>query len=196
MTIDLSIIHLLVVLLFLCYLSFWYSSLKIFKTTKELNRKHRIFFKLLTIGLWNYSLITLAFMSPDLWGQTRINLQLKEIFLISFMLLISLSLFWYAKRTIENVKFDVIFSKKTPEVIVMEGPYRLIRHPFYTSYIVTYLGLILLNYNFLVSLVAGVLVVDYVFAALNEEKKFLTSSFSKEYKSYQSKTKMFFPFIF
>lgn len=188
--------NILIVLFFLCYLSFWYSSLKIFKATKELNLKHRVFFKVLTVVLWNYSLIALYIMSLELWGQTKLNLSITEALIVIFLLLFSLGLFWYSKQTIENVKFDVIFSKNLPEVIVMEGPYRFIRHPFYTSYILTYFGLILLNYNLIVSMLAGLLIVDYMMAADNEEKKFLASSFSEEYKVYKSKTKRFFPFLY
>lgn len=194
-SVNLSMSYLLIVLLLLCYLSFWYSSLKVFKATHKLNIKNRIFFKLVTIGLWNYSIITLGFMSADLWGQLRTTLSKQELFFVLPMLVFSLTLFWYAKKTIERVKFDVIFSQKAPEVLVTKGPYRYIRHPFYTSYMTAYLGLIILNYNLVVSFLAGILIADYILAAKNEEKKFLNSSFSDEYKTYKAKTKMFFPFV-
>lgn len=196
MSVNLSMSYLLIVLLLLCYLSFWYSSLKIFKATHKLNIKNRIFFKLVTIGLWNYSIITLGFMSADLWGQLRSTLPKPELFFVLPMLVFSLTLFWYAKKAIERVNFDVIFSQKAPEVLVTKGPYRYIRHPFYTSYIVAYLGLIILNYNLVVSFLAGILIADYILAAKTEENKFLNSSFSDEYKTYKAKTKMFFPFVF
>lgn len=192
-----AISYILIILFFLCYLSFWYSSLKIFKTTTQLSQKQRWLFKILTIGLWNYSLIALFFLpQQSLWGQRTLQLQKEVAWGVVFLLITALVLFWYARRTIKNVKFDVIFSQKVPEVIVKEGPYAFIRHPFYSSYVCTYLGLIVLNYNYLVSFLAFILIIDYFYAARNEEAKFLNSSFSEEYKAYQSRTKMFFPFIF
>lgn len=193
---NLSLVHLLMVLFLLCYLSFWYSSLKIFKVTQNLNRKQRVFFKLLTVCLWNYSLITLGFLSQDIWGETKKAFLGPELLIVFPMLLAALGLFWYAREIIRSVHFDVIFSQKTPQALVKEGPYRYIRHPFYASYVTVYLGLIILNYNWIVSLLSLVLILDYFFAAKSEEKKFLNSPFAEEYNAYKAKTKMFFPFLF
>lgn len=189
--------YILIFLFFLCYLSFWYSSLKIFKVTNQLSQKQRWLFKVLTIVLWNYSLIALFFIPHQkVWGQVTNDLQEVNSLVVILLLMGALALFWSARKTIKNVKFDVIFSQKLPEVVVKEGPYAFVRHPFYSSYIVTYMGLIILNYNLIVSFLAIILILDYYLAAKSEEAKFLNSSFAEEYKLYQSQTKMFFPYIF
>lgn len=187
---------LLAFLFLICYLSFWYSSLKIFKKTEKLNLNHRIVFKILTLVLWNYSLISMVFFSSHFIEKFSTLYGIVTAAISVAFILISLVLFWLSARTIRSSEFDVIFSEKPADHLVTKGPYKYIRHPFYASYILTYSALIILNYDYLVSLIALLLIVYYHWAAIKEEKKFLEGSLSETYKMYKEKTKMFFPYIY
>lgn len=181
-------------LLLFNFISFWYSSLVIFNQKVEFSKqKTRIFrkiFKILTILLWNSSFLLVLFSSDDI-------LYIKPFqFFISFTLsLVSLFIFWWSAITIKNYHFDVIFSENSPEQIVLHGPYRWIRHPFYCSYILCYLGIIILNRNSLISFVSFSLIFYYFIEAKKEERKILNGSQREVYLSYQKKSYRFLPFI-
>ena len=182
-------------LLLLAYLSFWYSSLCIFKKTEKLSMNHRLVFKIMTLALWNYSLYSLIF-SPTSIYDGESSVYNKIVFFCSILLTTSsIFLFWLAARAIKKFNFDVIFSENIPESIVKTGPYRYIRHPFYSSYILTYLSIILMNFDLLASSLAALLIIYYYWAAHQEEKIFLRSHFNTEYSDHIKKTKMFFPRI-
>jgi protein-S-isoprenylcysteine O-methyltransferase Ste14 len=76
--------------------------------------------------------------------------------------------------------------------LVTHGPYRLIRHPFYTSFAMDVVGVSLLaaNWSFLLlgALVFGVLVVR-----TQQEEEKLTDRFGQEYRDYMARTGRFLP---
>src|SRR4051812_11607227 len=49
--------------------------------------------------------------------------------------LLSLVLFWQAIRASREARLLFAFDVNLPHSIVRTGPYRIVRHPFYTSYI-------------------------------------------------------------
>lgn len=182
-------------LLLLAYLSFWYSSLCIFKKTEKLSMNHRLVFKIMTLALWNYSLYSLIFLSTPIYDGESSNAIKITFFLAVLLTVSSIFLFWLAAKAIKIFNFDVIFSENVPESIVKTGPYRYIRHPFYSSYILTYLSIMVMNFDLLASSLAAFLIIYYYWAASQEEKIFLHSHFNKEYSDHIRKTKMFFPKI-
>ena len=85
------------------------------------------------------------------------------------------------------------FSPDAPERLIQSGPYRFIRHPFYTSYVLSYTAAVLASANpwtFVPLVWMGIL---YARAGYEEEVKFARSSFAREYLLYRARTGMFFP---
>ncbi len=119
--------------------------------------------------------------SPQRWMATDI------------MLVTSLLLFWYSAHTIRNVDFTVIFSPDTPNFIMKRGPYKYIRHPFYTAYILTFSGAALATLHPLVCALDVIIIGLYTHAALSEEKKFYHSSLGTEYEVYSRRAGLFWP---
>lgn len=180
-------------LLLLAFLSFWYSSLYIFKKTEKLSMNHRLIFKVMTMALWNYSLYSLLVLASPLYSVDSSNTNKLVFFISLFLTIASIVLFWLAAIAIKKFKFDVIFSENLPETIVKSGPYQYIRHPFYSSYILAYLSIILMNFDLIASAFAAFLIFYYYWAASQEEKIFLQSHFNQEYSDHIKNTKMFFP---
>lgn len=80
-----------------------------------------------------------------------------------------------------------------PHNIVTFGAYRLIRHPFYSSFLLAVLSALLLAPHFVT-----LLTLIYAFVALNitaarEEKRLATSEFGEEYREYLKRTGRFLP---
>lgn len=105
----------------------------------------------------------------------------------------SLTLFWWAVYTNREKPLSAVFSPDLPMHFVSHGPYSWIRHPFYTSYLLTWLaGVAATGHLWLISTVL-VMVTIYWKAAILEERKFFQSALASLYQTYQSRTGLFAP---
>ena len=84
--------------------------------------------------------------------------------------------------------------EKTTQLITV-GPYRLIRHPLYTSLLLLTWGCMLKQINLVSILLAFIASLALLLTAAYEERENL-SKFGDEYASYMQQTKRFIPFVF
>ena len=97
---------------------------------------------------------------------------------------------WTMKLNNLNISPDL----KNNSILVLSGPYKLIRHPMYSSVLLVTLMLVI---NHLTLWRVGfwlVLFTDLHFKSLYEEKLLLAKY--SEYSDYMSKTKRLIPFIY
>jgi protein-S-isoprenylcysteine O-methyltransferase Ste14 len=83
-----------------------------------------------------------------------------------------------------------------PKGIVTWGAYKFMRHPFYTSFLTAHIAAICFMPSFIS---VGIFLWSFFIlnhTASREEKYLSGSEFGKEYKSYHSRTKRFFPGIY
>ena len=105
----------------------------------------------------------------------------------------ALALFWWAIATHRQNRLSAVFSSDLPTELVDRGPYRYVRHPFYSSYLLTWLagvpasGMLWLLGTFVVMFAI------YLKAARMEEDKFRRSNLAAAYDAYRSQTGQFFP---
>lgn len=114
------------------------------------------------------------------------------LYLCSFMYLLSLLLFWWAIFTAKTL--DFAFSDQVGN-IVTTGPFRLVRHPFYTSYILAWLSSSLLFNSMILWITLLYLVAFYFLSARKEEQIISKSVYSTEYGKYIQDVGMFLPRI-
>jgi protein-S-isoprenylcysteine O-methyltransferase Ste14 len=77
--------------------------------------------------------------------------------------------------------------------VVQSGPYAVVRHPLYSSYLVLTIGFFLATANWLV----GALMLTYfvtVAARARKEEEMLVARLGPAYNAYRAKTPRFFPF--
>jgi protein-S-isoprenylcysteine O-methyltransferase Ste14 len=105
--------------------------------------------------------------------------------------------YWTFFTVTRRTRLNFAFSESSPQLILQEGPYRYVRHPFYFSYICAWVGVFLYTEWSPISIVAGLaLTFLYVLAARQEEQEFLRSPLHETYAAYQGKTVMLIPFVF
>ena len=90
-------------------------------------------------------------------------------------------------------RLKLIFEPDNPQFILRSGPYRFIRHPFYASYVVYWLGCAVatlhpINIGY-VLLVVPLLVMS----AREEEKGFERSPHAADYQAYRRQAGLFWP---
>jgi protein-S-isoprenylcysteine O-methyltransferase Ste14 len=83
-----------------------------------------------------------------------------------------------------------------PDRLIMDGPYRWVRHPFCVGYLLAALAGPIAIDHWIPIVIATPLILFVVTAAVREERVWLSSpARAKEYREYRRKTGMFIPFI-
>jgi protein-S-isoprenylcysteine O-methyltransferase Ste14 len=82
-----------------------------------------------------------------------------------------------------------------PDRLITDGPYRWVRHPFGTGYLLSALAAPVAIDDLRMIAVAVPLVAMTVFAAIREERVWLASARGDAYREYRKRTGMFVPFL-
>ena len=118
------------------------------------------------------------------------------LFLLGLIaILLGVALRWYAIRVLGGYfTRDVAVTRDQP--VVMDGPYRLIRHPAYSGTFLTMLGvgLAMTNWASLVALLGCVFLGH--FYRFRIEEKALIRTIGQPYIQYMLHTKRFIPWVF
>jgi protein-S-isoprenylcysteine O-methyltransferase Ste14 len=107
--------------------------------------------------------------------------------------LCSLGLFWWAINASLKKPLSAAFSPDLPGHLVAHGPYKIIRHPLYCSYLLCWLAGWVATGRLWLAPSVGVMFVIYFMAAAEEEKKFMRSHLSDAYGRYRARTGLFLP---
>ena len=112
----------------------------------------------------------------------------------TFLLLgVSGFLAFWAMYVMKPGNFNVVPYPVENGVMVSHGPYRLIRHPMYTSIFIFSIALLSGQFDYYKLIVSLVLVIDLVVKMIFEEG--LLCMHYPGYKSYMEKTKRVIPFV-
>jgi protein-S-isoprenylcysteine O-methyltransferase Ste14 len=113
--------------------------------------------------------------------------------LSAFLYTCALGEFWWAIRTNLARPLSAVFSPDVPTFLMQQGPYRFVRHPFYASYLTTWMaGFIATGALWLLPTLV-VMFVLYFQAAQMEEAKFEASPLDREYRAYRMRAGLFLP---
>ena len=107
--------------------------------------------------------------------------------------LVSLFLFWWSVHTFKKVPPTLAFSADVPERIMTNGPYRFVRHPFCTAYILAWVAGVFASGDWSLAVSVAVMTFLYLQSARMEEKKFSESKLAADYTGYRKSTGMFLP---
>jgi protein-S-isoprenylcysteine O-methyltransferase Ste14 len=108
---------------------------------------------------------------------------------------IALTEFWWAIATHGRRPPTHAFSSDEPVRLVREGPYRAVRHPFYSSYLITWSAALIATHDLMLLVPLCLMGAIYWRAARLEERKFEASPLSAQYSVYRTRTGMFLPWM-
>ena len=77
--------------------------------------------------------------------------------------------------------------------LVRSGPYRLVRHPMYTSYLALFMAAFLISENWLLGLSGMAVIATLMTLRISREEALLLEHFGEEYERYRQTTGMFLP---
>lgn len=114
--------------------------------------------------------------------------------LAATLMLAALTMFVAAARASKAARLTVAFAADQPQVLLEHGPYRLVRHPFYSAYLLYWLATALARPGWAPWLVTAAFYGIYWYAGRLEEEKFERSPLAASYAAYRDRTGMFLPF--
>jgi protein-S-isoprenylcysteine O-methyltransferase Ste14 len=110
-----------------------------------------------------------------------------------FLHLLAIVLFRSAVLTTRRKRPALAFAGNRPDHVFSSGPYSYIRHPFYTSYLLFWLGCTVATPSLILLILFLALAGIYTAAALGEERGFSHSTLHDEYEAYRKRTGFFWP---
>ncbi len=105
----------------------------------------------------------------------------------------SLGLYWWCVRANSGRPISYAYSGDAPGHLVVVGPYRFVRHPFYSTYMLTWLAGTIASGQPWLLLSVAVMAWAYNRAANFEEAKFAQSDLAERYADYRRTTGKFLP---
>jgi protein-S-isoprenylcysteine O-methyltransferase Ste14 len=101
--------------------------------------------------------------------------------------------FWWARAAHGKQRPAFAGLDVRPTFLTQAGPYRLVRHPIYTAYLLLWLaGPVISARPWLLLTTLWMAWLHYL-AASREERAFAESDLAREYQGYRDRTGMFFP---
>lgn len=117
-------------------------------------------------------------------------------FLGILLLISSFVLLWWSVRIHKEVALDFAFTDRKPYRLTVRGPYAIVRHPIYLSYILGWLAGVFISGHIGLISIPIIMSAIYIRAIKSEEERFLESEFSIEYKKYSIEVKRVIPFMY
>lgn len=111
----------------------------------------------------------------------------------ALLLVTALALFGWAAWVNRPRPLSLAFAATAPEHIQTRGPYALVRHPFYASYVLAFLGGLVAAPAPWLALPVAAGAWNYWRAARREEAAFAASPVAEAYRAYAARVGMFFP---
>lgn len=107
----------------------------------------------------------------------------------------ALLVFWWAFSAHPRDSFRLAFSEEGPGQLVVSGPYRIVRHPYYLSYLLFWAAGAIGSGSIWMWGTVGLMYALYRTAADHEERQFEASPLAGEYARYCHRTGRFLPWI-
>lgn len=130
--------------------------------------------------------------SPDFWPW--MYLELPTVARIGGVLLAAASLLllaWVHRCLGRNFSSTLVI--RSEHRLVTNGPYRLVRHPMYSAYLLFFLGTFLISGNWIVGASGVGVIATLMTLRLAREEALLEERFDAAYREYRSRTGMFIP---
>ena len=137
-------------------------------------------------------LVTIQFTLIGLliWGSVSFKLSVLSLVLISISFLLAV----WAVVSMKESKLRISPIPAKEARMVINGPYRFIRHPMYTSIIFGMIGLLTIHFS-VIRLIMFLALIVVLIIKLNWEEKMLLEKFSG-YKDYRERTNKLIPYIY
>ncbi|MDQ0563931.1 protein-S-isoprenylcysteine O-methyltransferase Ste14 [Rhizobium mesoamericanum] len=105
---------------------------------------------------------------------------------------------WVFRRTHKALgrNWSITLQIREKHELISHGPYALVRHPMYTSFLLMALGQAFLLANWVVGLAGVIGFAVLFFLRVDKEERMMLEIFGPEYRAYMGRTKRIIPYIY
>lgn len=164
-----------------CFLAFTWGAFRHFRSVTPVPLGMRVIGVVSLATMTAFTGAVLASPMPDTWPAAPI------------LSAGSLALFAWAVHATRGAALAQAFAGVQPSRLVVTGPFRYLRHPFYTSYLIFWLATFVATTSSICIGGTFILLMCYIVAAREEERLISRSLLATEYANYASKIGMFLP---
>jgi protein-S-isoprenylcysteine O-methyltransferase Ste14 len=133
---------------------------------------------------------------PQWFNWSKIPNYPRAVQWVGFSLgIVAIALFIYVHIHLGK-NFSYKIAIKEDHKLIKTGPYKLIRHPMYTAFIILHSAVFLLTGNWFLGIIWVVGIFLVIALRIKQEEKMLIEEFGDEYKEYIKTTGALFPNIF
>lgn len=117
---------------------------------------------------------------------------------ITFGAIILLLALWVFRRSHKELgrNWSITLQIRDKHKLITSGPYGLVRHPMYTSFLLLALSQILLLSNWLIGPAGLIGFAVLFFLRVEKEERMMTECFGHQYRDYIQRTKRIIPYIY
>jgi protein-S-isoprenylcysteine O-methyltransferase Ste14 len=112
--------------------------------------------------------------------------------------LIFVSALWVFRRSHKELgrNWSITLEIRDHHRLVSTGPYAVVRHPMYTSFLLMAVGQALLLSNWVVGLAGLVGFAILFFLRVDKEERMMLENFGTQYRAYMERTKRIIPYLY
>jgi protein-S-isoprenylcysteine O-methyltransferase Ste14 len=107
--------------------------------------------------------------------------------------LCSVVLYEWTRRSVLDRHFWTGLGGEVPAAVCEHGPYRFVRHPFYLSYMVAFVGAVVAFPSVVMAAVCVLNIALFVYMVFDDERVLLRSPLAADYEAYRRRVGMFVP---
>ena len=171
-----------------------YHRIRAHRSDDRLDRRHEGFFILLTlrpIALVFFISLILYLANPARMAWSAVPLPLWMRWSgVAMVGATSALLFWTLHSLGSNLT-DTVVTRRV-HTLVIDGPYRWVRHPFYDAVALLLFGVALVSANWFM-LATGATVFTLLAVRARTEERMLVARFGSDYRNYMARTNRFVP---
>ena len=161
-------------------------------TTRPAARRERLYGLVLALGLTLIVLAPLRAAAPKVPGNAQIWVNPVLDWAMLVVIVAGVAWCWWARLHLGRLWSSAV-SRKEEHRIVDTGPYRLVRHPIYTGFIVIYIGMAIICATVLALVAVVVMTLGLWFKARLEEQFLIEELGAVAYGAYKARTPMLVP---
>jgi protein-S-isoprenylcysteine O-methyltransferase Ste14 len=117
----------------------------------------------------------------------------NELLWGAVLALCSTVLYEWTRRTVMDRNFYTGLGGEVPAAVCRSGPYNFVRHPFYLSYMLAFLGMVVAFPSVVTGSVCVLNIALFVYMAFDDERVLVRSPLAADYQAYRMRAGMFFP---
>ena len=171
-----------------------YHRIRAHRSNDQLDRRQEGLFILLTlrpVALVFFVSLILYLSNPARMAWSAVPLPLWVRWSGVAMVGATSALLWWTLNSLGANLTDTVVTRKA-HTLVVDGPYRWVRHPFYDAVALLVLGVSLVSANWFM-LAAGATVFTLLAGRARTEERMLVARFGDDYRRYMARTNRFLP---